>query len=81
MTAGAYIHIGNAVRLRRWSLTGTGGACRIAAKILRPGLRLPDQCRRRRSPAGLMTPVIWRSSPRRSVTNGFPMTKATPKSP
>ena len=80
MTGGADLHIGNTAHLRHWSLTGTVGACRIAAKILLSGLRPPAQCRRRRSSAGMMTPAIWRS-PSQKPHHGLSMTMATPKSP
>jgi hypothetical protein len=77
MTGGADFHTGNAARLCRWSSTGTVGACRIAAKMLRSGLRTRDQGGRPRSPAGQMTPVILR----KQRHHGIPMTKPTLKSP
>jgi hypothetical protein len=72
MTGGADLHIGNAVHLHRWSLTGTGGAYQIAPKMFRSGLRPADQCRRRRSPAG---PDDARHLPklsRKGVSTAFP---------
>ena len=71
MTGGASIPIGNAVRLRRWSSTGTVGACRITAKMLRSGLRTRDLGGRRRSPAGQMTPVIRRRFSLSDVSRAF----------
>ncbi len=71
MTGGASIPIGNAVRPCRWSSTGTAGACRIAAKMLRSRLRKRDLGGRRRSPSSQMTPVIRRRFSLSDVRRAF----------
>jgi hypothetical protein len=72
MTGGGRIHIGNAVHLRRWSLTGSDGACPGAAKMLRSEPLSPDLCRCRCSWADMMTPISWRTSSRWGVVATCP---------
>ena len=81
MTGGAYIHIGNAVDLRRgsinrhrWRLPDRGENALIRAADARPGRAptlsgKPDDARH---PAALLT---------QRCQEGVPMTKAMPKSP
>jgi hypothetical protein len=81
MNGGASVPIGNAVRLGRWAPAGTGGDCRIAAKMLRSGLRTRDPGGRRLSPAGLMTPRHLAERLAQKCQHSILVTKATPKSP
>ena len=72
MTGGDGLHIGNAVHLRRWSLTGSGDACPGAVKILQSEPLSPDPYRCRRSSADMMTPISWRTSSRWGVVATCP---------
>ena len=80
MIGGASIPTGNAVRLRRWSSTGFGGACLGAMKMLRAKLRPPISAgagasRRTDSARHPLALLAQRGQ------EGVPMTKAAPKSP
>ena len=79
MTGSACRHIANAVHLRYWSRTGSGGACPSAVKMLRSGLRPPGQGRHRRSSAGSTTPQHLADILAQRCQHNFPMTKTTPK--
>jgi hypothetical protein len=80
MTGDADLHIGNAVHLHRWSLTGTGGATRSRRKCSDPDCDRPISAGADALRQALMTPAICRNS-RANCQHGIPMTKATPKSP